>query len=342
MHLSSINHFRGLAIFIIVAGHCMELADFHYVSVYGVTLSNLVTGGTSLFVFISGFLFHHVFIKNFHYVTFMLKKVKYVLLPYIIMSFLPLLYVAYFGNLAGVDLSDKVFKFCYGLFTGYLLPAYWYIPFAMILFLISPFHIWFVRQNKSSKIMITVALFFVSLFLHRAGKTVGVPVIQSVVYYTPVYLLGILVSEFKHEVFKFLERKVLLLFGLTVLIALIQSFIGHEGNYCKDPFVYGGIDLMLIQKVLLVLFVWALFMKYEGREFKLLDLFAKNSFGIFFLHAILLMIYTKVKDLTGYTFEGNSFFNYLLVSLTVFITSYYLVVLIKKVIPGYSRFVIGS
>jgi peptidoglycan/LPS O-acetylase OafA/YrhL len=61
MHLNSFNHFRAIAITFIVAGHCFGLTGMAITSMMEKTIANLLLGGTSLFVFISGFLFHHIF-----------------------------------------------------------------------------------------------------------------------------------------------------------------------------------------------------------------------------------------------------------------------------------------
>ena len=86
MYVNSINYFRGISVIFIVFGHSLGLADFTYDSIAGNTLFNITKGGTSFFVFISGFLFHHIFYEKFKFKGFIIKKIKYVLLPYLILS----------------------------------------------------------------------------------------------------------------------------------------------------------------------------------------------------------------------------------------------------------------
>ena len=67
MYLNFINYFRGFAILLIVMGHLFEITKvFDYNnpqlnSLFTKICFPLITGGTALFVFISGFLFHHIF-----------------------------------------------------------------------------------------------------------------------------------------------------------------------------------------------------------------------------------------------------------------------------------------
>ena len=93
MYVNSINYFRGIAITCIVIGHCFGLSDFAFETNLGNTFFNLLKGGTHFFVFISGFLFHLVYYNSYNSNDFMIKKSKSVLLPYFILSSIPILYL---------------------------------------------------------------------------------------------------------------------------------------------------------------------------------------------------------------------------------------------------------
>jgi peptidoglycan/LPS O-acetylase OafA/YrhL len=59
MFLNSFNYFRAIAILLIVAGHSYEIAgiNIYNLNFFEKLAVNLISGGTTLFVFISGFLF---------------------------------------------------------------------------------------------------------------------------------------------------------------------------------------------------------------------------------------------------------------------------------------------
>ncbi len=79
---------------VIVAGHCLYYVPLIYDCWLEKVAVNLLKGGTSLFVFISGFLFHHVFYQRFTYRRFVTSKVKNLLIPYLLLGvakFLPCL-----------------------------------------------------------------------------------------------------------------------------------------------------------------------------------------------------------------------------------------------------------
>ena len=74
MFLTSFSYYRGIAIVLIVIGHCYGLSGWTFTYYPERDLANILTGGTVLFVFISGFLFHQVFYPGFDFRWFLTKK----------------------------------------------------------------------------------------------------------------------------------------------------------------------------------------------------------------------------------------------------------------------------
>lgn len=169
-----------------------------------------ISGGTSLFVFISGFLFHHVFYPKFVYRKFLEKKFKNVYVPYLILSVLPVIWALvikapfpdfYFGPES--TFYDQIIRptLLYYWYGGVM--VYWYIPFIMTMFIISPLFIWFVRINLRNMHIYNINSLFDITFMHRPINNWSI--VQSVVYFSPVYMFGILCSmerDFIYDKFK--------------------------------------------------------------------------------------------------------------------------------------------
>ena len=66
----SIDYFRAIAIILIVAGHSYGLSYLHFNSNIEYAIMNLITGNTALFVFISGFMLHHIFYNRYNFKNF--------------------------------------------------------------------------------------------------------------------------------------------------------------------------------------------------------------------------------------------------------------------------------
>lgn len=65
--LNNINYFRGLAIVFIVLGHCISFGVSNFnenKSLIACIINYILPGGTNFFVFISGYLLHHIYYRK--------------------------------------------------------------------------------------------------------------------------------------------------------------------------------------------------------------------------------------------------------------------------------------
>jgi len=299
MFLHSFNYFRGIAILFIVAGHCYWVSGWSSEGFAAKVFANLVMGGTALFVFISGFLFHHIFFGQFDYRRFMLKKAANVLLPYVILSSLGFMYFAvyldtppfpqYFQTQGTGPWQDYLRPALLYLWTGRILPGYWYIPFIMITFLLSPLHARIIGLPPKGQLAVLLGWLLLALLLQRPVDNISV--LQSVVYFTPAYLLGMLCSLHRQALRGALGGREWLLLLAAVILAALQVLVYDKlGNFHKPPLQYGGIDLMLLQKLCLCLFFMVFLERYEHSRVPLLGQLATASFAIYFLHPWMLYL----------------------------------------------------
>jgi surface polysaccharide O-acyltransferase-like enzyme len=333
-----------VTIVIIVAGHSYGIAGWNIESFWDRLLANLLSGGTSLFVFISGFLFHHVFFPRYDYVTFVRKKFKNVYVPYLFLSIIPVcisIYTRipyeefYFGQ--NDTFYDQIVRpaFLYYWYGGVM--AYWYIPFIMCMFLISPLFVWFVRQSTKYKIIIICILSIISVFIHRPVNNWSV--LQSVVYFSPVYMFGILCSMKRDWIYKKLEGKDCILFAAVILLAVLQAIVMDTcGNLQKNPFEYNGVDISYFQKLCLCVFFMVFLRRFEYKEYTLLKQLAASSFSIYFLHGWFVYLFWMTSS-----YYENYFGLHMLPVLTILIVwfSYNFALFFKKFFPNKSRMIIG-
>ena len=345
--LNSFNYFRGIAIIVIVAGHCFDLADWQE-RTFGERLGrNLIAGGSCLFVFISGFLFHHVFFPRFRYRTFIAAKARNVLSPYLILSALPIAYHlirrkphfdGYFLPQGQGAVAEYVMPALKYLYTGAFFIPYWYIPFIMLMFAISPLHVMFIRWRPVPRVALVFALLTFAAFVHRPVHNFDV--LQSLAYFLPIYLLGIVCSQHRDWLYQNLEGREPWLLALVVGIALWQTLgVGHVGNFNKPPFVVDGADWVLLQKALLCPVLMVVLHRFEDRHWSLLGLLASASFGIYFMHAWVLAFAYGIKD--GRTLGISPYLAWPLATALVVALSMGIAWLAKLVLRKQSRWVIG-
>jgi surface polysaccharide O-acyltransferase-like enzyme len=348
MHLKLFDYFRGLAILFIVAGHsCVYWA---MESFYEKVFANLITGGTIFFVFISGFLFHHVFYPKFQYQQFMVKKLKYVLLPYTILTLTGVgCFVFYLDRppYAEVFITNQINSwYLYILlciqywWTGSILDAYWYIPFIMIIFALSPVFIKQIQLPIKVQLGLFIFLLCLSSFVQR--PTHNLSPLHCVIYFIPVYMLGIMCSIKKVQVFKFLEGKSVILGFFVVLLSAAQIVIyNNYGNFHKSPlFSYRGIDMMIFQKILMCFFLLSLIQKFENKNIPFLKYIASASFAIYFIHPWILYFFDYLSVFERFNFLPGILGSVVTVSL-VMALSLAIAAIIKWAFPNQSRFVIG-
>jgi probable poly-beta-1,6-N-acetyl-D-glucosamine export protein len=222
------------------------------------------------------------------------------------------------------------------LLTGGVL-VYWYIPFIMCIFLLSPLFIRFIHCCAPIRIAITGFFLMVSLFLQRPVN--NFLVLQSVVFFTPIYLFGILCSMHKKWIYQHQQNRCLILLAGALLLAAVQALLFAScGDLQKPPFQLQGIDINLLQKLLLCLFFMVFLHRHEAMNSKLFRSLASSSVSIYFLHSW--FIYSV--SLFQWLYSAICGVHLLpLLSAAVIGASYFLSSQIKAMFPRYSRMLIG-
>ncbi|WP_305857738.1 acyltransferase family protein [Balneatrix alpica] len=341
--LLEFDYLRALAIILIVFGHSVYNTE----KGFPLLLENLLRGGTAVFVFISGFFLHAVFARNFELRSFMWKKVKNVLVPFLVVSAVGLA-CRLFGWIVLLDYpAEKVLlNTYYTVKNFYVLYPHWYIPFIMLVFLLSPLYLAFLRLPVGRQLLLFALFVLLSLFLHRPHGNVNQ--IQSILYYTPFYLLGMLYSQHRAW-FEARMGKVLVLSAILVVGALLlQTYVWvWVGNYHKWFFEYKGVDLQFVQKMglCMLLLGWSRYLAARPVNPWLKEM-GDLSFAIFFLHPLFTLLMENIFPLLGWmNVPGGALFSTMMTLLVFsihFFGSFYTARIIRRLWPDKSRWLIGS
>ncbi len=344
--LNSINYFRGIAIIIIVAAHSYGIANWNVYknpTLFEQFFYALNLNGSVFFIFISGFLYNHIFYPKFNYKKFMLKKAKYVLVPYLVCSTIPILYAVFVdskGSFLLDSLKDKpLLAILWFLFTGRAVYAYWYIPMIMIVFAISPIINSLIRSKYLSYTIL--GLIPISMIIHRPIHNTNP--IHSLIYFIPVYLLGIYSSIHQKKVYAFLKSnkvKIAILLS-AIALGLIQVMVYNvSGNFNKAFWSITVPDVNLLQKILLCFLLMSLLDNFENKDIAVMKKTAETSFAIYFIHPFLLKPLTRFVRSLELGIQGNVF---TLVIATFFVvaTAMAIAYILKFIFKGNSRYIIG-
>jgi len=151
----------------------------------------------------------------------------------------------------------------------------------------------FIKITLKYQLAIIKILSIISIFVHRA---VGGNALHSIVYYTPVYLIGIMFSMYNSQVKKYLNNKILLLAIIVVLVSFLEVYLDHRvGNYSKPFFDYNGVDLQYIQKIFLICLLYSSLERWSFNN-KIMDTISETSFAIFFIHPWIIMVSENVLN----------------------------------------------
>lgn len=337
--LQHIHYFRGFAIINIVMIHLLFPYLGEHVKLFktpGVIVDLLFLDSTLYFVLISGFLFsylaHKIRVKSFYEV-----KIKNVVLPYIIITFL----VTLFKNrslVTGLDIAELLEVFLKNVLLGSVLVPYWYIPFITIVFFVSPFFL-SIREHTFRNITL------VALFLPLLGTRPGI-VITPVhfIYYVPVYMLGMLIARNYEAVLDLVDRYKVLLYILILgsslpaayLLWLPEDSFAIQGNLIHS--------LFYMQKMSISLLLLRFLKQFDEKKINWLDYLAVYSFSIYFLHTIVqygvqkLMYYPVLRPYI----DQAPILYILFVGILILFITLFISIGLKKILGKYSRMLIGT
>ncbi|WP_284378951.1 acyltransferase family protein [Litoribrevibacter albus] len=269
-----LNNFRGGAILAILFIHSIStisIGDSLFLSVLSKTLS----GATFLFVMISGYFFAR-FSDGFKYFSYLKDKLAFVLVPYVVLSFpAAMIYVlgfksshtwmdmSWFGSLSSIE------QYTYLLMTGAHLGPLWFIPMMVMFYLFSP--VFFEICNKSLVLPVFVFSVIVSFIIGRPQFD-NSPFL-SFLYFLPAYILGFVIFYYHEVLVWFSKKSVLLLFLVLFMNLALSIYFSVVDNHVS-----------VFYQVVFSFLLLAVFYRYYNYRLRWLDLFARLSFFIFFIH----------------------------------------------------------
>jgi len=348
MFIRSMHSLRAIAMFLIVAGHCIPYTPIsNEISLFSRMLTEVIYNGSSIFVLISGFFFYHVFYAKFNYGRFLKKKIRNIVFPYLFMSTI----IVVFFRIGHEDLRMGGFfnPQGEGAFAEYLIPfvkyilfggattAYWYIPFIFLMFCLSPLHKKFADLKPHVNVCILLVALCVSMFVLRPENNINA--FQSVVYYHFYYLAGIFFA--KH--YKFISEWVVSYFYcLLVFFMICAAAMG-----CWSLYLMRGVDIESLTminrltvpfKFLEFFVLYGVFEKFPTANVKPLSWFADMSFAVYFIHPIVISAFKEHWMRIEPIIPGSIF---LLSCFFVIVLSLVVAFLFKKLFGDKTRVLVG-
>lgn len=290
-HVHYLHNLRAVAVMLVIGSHCFGLAWSRSAvdwSEHDPVLS-FVKGATPLFLFISGYFFHHVFARDFRYARFLRKKAGMLLPPYLVMTALLLLA----EHAMGVDsmryrVRDPGEQLVMAMLTGGAGPAMWYIPFIFDIFLLSPLFLLFARMENRLQRVVLGLLFVLGMAVDRGDAFTRFANLANLSFY---YALGIHCS-IDRAGFEALVRRpgtMAVCAGTIAVLAAVQYRLGLD-LAAGHAVAWSPAKIIYVRKIAQILLLAGLLLRFADRRVPGLDLVARWSFGIYFLHQLPLVL----------------------------------------------------
>jgi len=272
-----INNLRGIAILTIVLGHALSTVPNPTPTL---RLLDFVLGnGTLILVAIAGYLFAET-ANGFKYGPYLLNKLKSVVAPYLFTS-IPAISLYIFDlktTHPWLDMQwfredlNVVEQIAVMLVTGAHLAPLWFVPMVVLFYLAAPIFV-FIRRRK-----LEAPAFVLTL---AAGYGMGFPpfhqnVLQCFVYYLPFYVFGMVFQTYP-DVYRRWSRYSTLLVPVYAVALVAVYFIFEQNSEVST-------SITLLAMVPLLWVGMGLFWRHVNRRNRWLDMFARLSFYIFFVH----------------------------------------------------------
>ena len=272
--IDHVHYFRGFAILLIVFAHAISVFDWHESRELERILRYAVSNGTLFFLFISGYLFDHLS-KDFKSLAFWGKKLRFVALPYLITSLPALVIFTMVIRREEVRTgfyTQPVWSQCLEfLATGKHLSPFWFIPTILMFYLVGPLLRATFRPDRT--FIVLPLLFVLPVWFPRDDNP-----LLNVLHFLPVWVLGMAASRFRSTAEE-LARSYWPLFLIATVVLGFAEFLYTVGTH-----TYLG----YMQKSVLILFAFSIFVMLGRKPERWLSQVATVSIGIFFVHSYLI------------------------------------------------------
>jgi peptidoglycan/LPS O-acetylase OafA/YrhL len=330
----SIENFRGLAIIFVVFSH---FGSFHNLGPLGKFTYFVVANATAWFVFISGYLFFYIEQRRFDYCDYLLKKAKYVVLPYLLLSIPALAAGFYLARPQLLGLSGIGYVgWSLAVGGGTVVGPMWFIPMIVLFFVLSPVF----NRLARSWLLYPLGFLGMGLAIFTWRPAGGLNPFLSFLHFLGFYLLGIMFAVMApkfDKISKEIVSTVIVIGGIAGFI--VTYYYGYHDNGSSGFFDgFGVFNALQFGKLCLLLSVFFTFERFFTSKNKVLGYFASVSFGLFFVHGFYMAAYSRA---ISYLRIGDPVLQFLGEIFVVFILAVITVAIVKFVLKKKSRYVIG-
>tara|TARA_R110002126_G_scaffold21614_3_gene77984 strand:+ start:852 stop:1820 length:969 start_codon:yes stop_codon:yes gene_type:complete len=293
---------------------------------------SIFDGSTIYFVFISGFLFHRLN-QKLNIKVFYKKKLANIVVPYVVISTIFFTALYFTGEMRLLSFNDLP----YLLISGKVQFHLWYIPFIVLIFIISPV---FLKINSKTYTYLLPLL----LVIPMSGTRTGVDNTPwQFMFFVPIFLVGMISSMYYLKTIQVTKKFSLLMIILVLISTVLLYFLDFDGRIMNVISPRTG--LIYVQKIIISFLLISYIPNVRNKKLLFFEKMANYSFAIYFthifLHGVLLRFFFKpfLYTIDSSMFSLLSVFTY---GLMLLIINLILIWIAKKILGKYSRYIIAT
>lgn len=295
---------RGLAALLVVVGHAFHPYALNPAQNMFNPVFLVISSATVIFVLIAGMLFR---VRTFPKLSEGRTSTREILRKrwaelsglYLTLGLFLALVVGYKEGLReGLNPALHAAKL---FFNGTMAHSYWYVPFFLLLMALAPAHLWFCNQRPGVQRSLVVSGLILSALVHRPDADATLGAVHSLVYYLPVFWIGLILGRDIPALLAWLRHKELFLGGALVAVIAGQVAIGQDRVYLTYIGErWGMVDLFVVQKLIFGLLFLSVFHRTQYMAMPLMDWISENSLKIFFMHCPILILIMWFPHVSGF------------------------------------------
>jgi len=329
----SFDAFRGLAIIAVITNHALYIGD----SLYNPKLLyffQLLLFAVPVFFFISGYWSSKSPIESLaDYRNFLGKRFQRVLIPYLFWSVILLGYLAIkYHNISG-------YKMIYLLLSGGIWTGYYFIVVLAQLYVITPVLQYINRRLNKYGLILVVVFYIITLlvlYLSLVFKVIWtLPHTRLFYSWIIYYEIGLFVGTHNSDVFATRKRRFFLLFGVLAfcLVSAVEAGVilskYNNLSFAMFPMKYSS----FLYSVCVILGFLSV-KEYFGRLPGLLSTIGHYSFGIYFIHVIILGLVIRCIQKFSVIYSFQPLYHLMLVVITLSLCLI-LIITARKLLPEF-------
>jgi hypothetical protein len=283
-------------------------------------------------------LFCYIERNKFSYGKYIEKKLRYVVLPYLVVSLPAILSGLYFSRHILLGLSTSSYISWSLVVGGAVVAPLWFVPMIVLFFVVSPFFYWLSR----SRLISLAAVIGIGLSLFSSRPIGDLNPFLSFVHFLGFYLLGVGFATNAGGIDKLLKKTWAgwVIIGLGIAGFFLAAHLYDESASQLNGFydTFGAFNALQFGKLSLLIALFFGLEIFGNRKSRILSYLASVSFGMFFVHGFYVVLFYKVSQHIRLAVSPMSLFAEIAL---VFFGSILTVDLIKRTTGKGSRYVIG-